>query len=117
MYNAHPEVVTALTTIGIPVHYEMVLHSGLDTPCISYMAIQNRINTQGDTLSYSDISFQIKVWANDIVVIMQYIQEIDNVLRPLGWKRTNYNELHDINSTMIQGITNYEAMALENFNN
>jgi hypothetical protein len=46
---------------------------------------------------------------------MQYAQEIDNVLRPLGWRRTNYNELYDTNSTMIQGIMNYEAMASEKF--
>lgn len=116
MYNAHPEFVEALKTIGLPVHYEMTLHSGLATPCISYINVQNKVYANGDTLGYSDLSYQVKVWANDIAVIMQYSQEIDNVLRPLGWKRTNYIELYDINSTMIQGIMNYEAMASENFN-
>lgn len=116
MYNAHPELVTALKTIGLPVHYEMVLHSGLDVPCISYMAISNSVNMNGDTLGYSNLSYQVKIWANDIAIIVQYAQMIDAVLRPLGWSRTNYNELYDINSTMIQGIMNYEAMASENFN-
>lgn len=116
MYNAHPEIVSALNTVGIPVHYELVLHSGLETPCISYFPLQNRTNVNGDTVGYSDLSYQIKIWANNIALIMQYAQEIDNVLRPFGWRRSNYNELYDTNSTMIQGIMTYEAMASEKFN-
>ena len=115
MYNAHPEIVTALGTIGLPVHYEMTLHSGLETPCISYMFMNNSASVNGDTLGYSDLVCQVKIWANDISVIMQYAQKIDETLRPLGWKRNNYNELYDNQSTMIQGIMNYGAMALENF--
>ena len=115
MYNAHPELVTALKTIGLPVHYEMALHSGLEVPCISYMVLSNSADIEGDTLGYSNLSYQVKVWANDIAIIVQYAQEIDKVLRPLGWRRTNYNELYDINSTMIQGIMTYGAMASENF--
>lgn len=115
MYDAHKELVTALKTTGLPVHYEMTLHQGLDVPCISYMGLRNAVNVNGDTLGYSDLSFQVKIWANNIATIMQYAQEIDDILRPLGWKRTNYNELYDTNSTMIQGIMNYEAMASENF--
>ena len=115
MYNAHPEIVTALKTIGLPVHYEMTLHSGLTTPCISYMAISNSVHMDGDTLGYSNLYYQVKIWANDIAIIMQYAQEIDAVLRPLGWRRTNYNEMYDINSTMIQGILSFEAIASEQF--
>lgn len=115
MYNAHPEFVEALKTIGLPVHYEMTLHSGLATPCISYMNLQNAVRANGDTLGYSDLSYQVKVWANDIGTILMYAQDIDAALRPLGWTRTNYTELYDNNSTMIQGIMNYEAMASEQF--
>ena len=116
MYNAHPELVTALKTIGLPVHYEMTLHSGLTVPCISYMFISNSVHMNGDTLGYSNLSCQVKIWANDIAIIVQYAQMIDDVLRPLGWRRSSYNELHDINSTMIQGIMSYEAIASEQFN-
>ena len=114
MYNAHIEMVAALDSV-LPAHYELFLDSKTAVPCISYMTIQNNVRVNGDTLGYSNLAYQVKVWANDIALIVQYAQEIDNVLRPLGWKRTNYNELHDPNSTMIQGIMNYEAIALENF--
>lgn len=114
MYNAHIEMVAALNNV-LPTHYEMTLNSKTATPCISYMAIQNSVNVNGDTLGYSNLGYQVKVWANDIASIMRYAKEVDDVLRPLGWKRTNYNELYDPNSTMIQGIMNYEALASENF--
>lgn len=115
MYNAHPELVAALKNV-LPTHYEMTLTSKTAVPCISYMAINNYAEATGDTIGYSNLGYQVKVWANSIATIMQYAQEIDNVLRPLGWRRTSYNELYDMNSTMIQGIMLYEAMASENFN-
>ena len=49
MINYHAQLVNALKTIGIPVHYEMVLHSGVTTPCISYMEISNVAAEEGDT--------------------------------------------------------------------
>ena len=114
MYNAHPELVAALTSV-LPTHYEMALKSGTATPCISYMFTGNAAGAIGDTLGYSNLGCQVKVWAKNIALIVQYAQEIDNVLRPLGWRRTNYNELYDMNSTMIQGIMTYEAIASEKY--
>lgn len=115
MIDYHSTLVSALKTI-LPTHYEMVLHSGLDTPCISYMELNNYADSTGDTLGYSRLSYQIKVWANDIATIQKYALEIDKVLRPLGWRRTSSVELYDPNSTMIQKVMTYEAMGLEKFN-
>ena len=115
MINYHQELVSALNTI-LPTHYEMVLHSGLEVPCISYMEINNYATDNGDTLGYSRITYQIKVWGNDIGTLQSYSLEIDRVLRPLGFKRISAGELYDNNSTMIQKILTYEALALENFN-
>ena len=115
MIDYHSTLVSALKTI-LPTHYEMVLHSGLDTPCISYMELNNYADSTGDTLGYSRLSYQIKVWANDIATIQKYALEIDKTLRPLGWRRTATLELYDPNSTMIQKVMTYEAMGLENFN-
>lgn len=115
MIDYHSTLVSALKTI-LPTHYEMVLHSGLETPCISYMEMNNYDDATGDTLGYSRLSYQIKVWANDIATIQKYALEIDKTLRPLGWRRTSTLELYDPNSTMIQKVMTYEAMGLENFN-
>lgn len=112
MINYHTSLVAALNSI-LPTNYEMVLHSGLETPCISYMEKNNYSTDTGDTVGYSRIQYQIKVWGNDIAVLQEYALQIDAALRPLGWKRTASGELYDNNSTMIQKIMTYEALAQE----
>ena len=114
MIDYHKTLVSALNTV-LPTHYEMTLHSGLETPCISYMEINNYDDATGDTLGYSRVSYQIKVWATDIALIQMYAAEVDKVVRPLGFKRTSSGELYDNNSSMIQKIMTYEGLALENY--
>lgn len=115
MIDYHSNLVSALKTIGIPVHYEMVLHSGLATPCISYMEISNVAAEEGDTLGYSRLQYQIKVWGTQIADLQKYALQIDTVLRPLGFKRVGCNEMYDNNSAMIQKNMIYECLALEDF--
>lgn len=100
MINYHIELVKALSSV-LPTHYEMTLTSQTATPCISYMETNNYVSTNGETLGYSVISYQIKVWGTEIADIQKYAQQIDKVLRPLGFERTNSNELYDNNSAMI----------------
>ena len=114
MIDYHSNLVDALKTI-LPTHYEMTLTSKTATPCISYLEMNNYVDTNGDTLGYSRITYQIKVWANDIALLQQYAQQIDSTLRPLGWKRISSGELYDRASTMIQKILTYEALASENY--
>ena len=116
MIDFHTQLVSALNTV-LPTHYEMALTSKTQTPCISYMETNNYAATEpsGATLGYSYITYQVKVWANDIGVLQRYALEVDNVLRPLGFKRISSGELYDKNSTMMQKILTYEALASENF--
>ncbi len=114
MIDYHASLVSALEKI-LPTHYEMVLHSGLKTPCISYMETNNYVQSNGDTLGYSVISYQVKVWGNQIAELQNYAIEIDRALRPLGFKRVSSGELYDNQSTMIQKIMTYECLALEQF--
>ena len=118
MIDNHSALVSALNTV-LPTHYEMVLHSGLKTPCISYMETNNYLITDSQfatsTVGYSHITYQIKVWGNDIAILQKYALEIDKVLRPLGFKRISSGELYDKQSTMIQKIMTYECLALEEF--
>ena len=117
MINYHTDLVSALETV-LPTHYEMALTGDTTTPCISYMELNNYVATEtvGATLGYNYITYQVKVWSNKVSDLQKYALEIDNVLRSLGWKRISSGELYDINSTMMQKILTYEAVALENFN-
>ena len=114
MVDYHSNLVSALNTV-LPTHYEMALTSKTATPCISYMETNNYSSASGDTLGYSFITYQVKVWANDIAQIQRYALEVDAVLRPLGFKRIASGELYDNASTMIQKIMTYEALAYENY--
>ena len=114
MINYHTTLIETLEKI-LPVYYELHLTSGIKTPCISYQERNNAMDVSGDTLGYSRISYTVKVWGNNLEELQQYSLAIDKVLRPLGWKRTSTNELYDINSTMIQKILTYEALALEDY--
>lgn len=114
MIDYHKELKTALNSI-LPTHYEMTLHSGLATPCISYMELNNYASANGDTMGYSIITYQVKVWGHDIGVLQHYASEIDKALRPLGFKRISSGELYDNQSSMIQKILTFEATAKEEF--
>lgn len=114
MIDFHKELVASLNTV-LPTHYEMTLHSGIETPCISYMELNNYVSASGTTLGYSYITYQVKVWATDIATIQRYVLEIDRVLRPLGLKRVASSELYDHNSSMIQKILTFEATGLEEY--
>lgn len=116
MIDYNKEIVSALGAI-LPTHYEMALTSNTQTPCISYMEINNYSITEviGATLGYSRITYQVKVWGNKIADLQRYAIEVDKVMRTLGFKRISSGELYDNNSTMIQKILTYEALALEEF--
>lgn len=114
MVDFHKNIVNTLKTI-LPTYYELVLHSGIKTPCISYMQLDNPTTAKGDTLEYSSIQYQVKVWGDRLEDLQKYSQQIDDALRPLGWTRRGSKELFDRESTMIQKILTYEATALEVF--
>lgn len=114
MINYHKNMVKTLSAI-LPTHYEMLLYRGISKPCISYMELSNTSRETGDTLGYSTIQYQIKVWSTKIEDLQNFTLKIDDALRPLGWKRVSSNELFDRESTMMQKILVYEANALETF--
>lgn len=114
MIDYHSELVSALNTV-LPTHYELALTKNTQTPCISYQERNNYDTQTGDTLGYSKIIYTVKVWGDDIATIQHYVKEVDKALRPIGFKRTSANELHDKLSTRIQKILTYEALGKENY--
>ena len=79
------------------------------------MELNNSIEEDGDSIGYSRIKYQIKVWANNIEIIQEYAPKVDKAMRALGFKRVASAELYDNNSAMIQKVLTYEALALEEF--
>lgn len=114
MINVHETIVNALQNI-LPTYYELALHKGVKVPCISYMELSNKADKESVTQGYSRVTYQVKVWANDIATIKEYALEVDKALRPLGLKRDNAVELYDPNSTMIQQVMTFTGLGHELF--
>ncbi len=114
MIDYDTQLVTALKSI-LPTYHELLLVPGTKTPCISYQEANNYSDVDGDTIGYSKISYQIKIWGTDIAVIKAHLVKLDAVMRKLGFKRISTGELSDKNSAMIQKIMLYEATAYEEF--
>lgn len=114
MVDYHSNLVEALKTV-LPTHYELTLTKDTKTPCITYLEGNNYAVEEGNTIGYSRLQYIVKVWGHEIAQLQAYSLHIDAVLRPLGFKRISSGELYDRNSTMIQKILNYEALALEQF--
>lgn len=114
MIDYHKQIVAVLSEI-LPTHYEMTLASGTEVPCISYMEAGNYDDVTGNTLGYSTVSYQVKVWGTSIGIIQGYAQQVDAAMRSLGFKRTGGTEMHDRLSSMIQKVMIYEALGLETY--
>lgn len=114
MIDYSPNIVTALKTV-LPTHYEMKITSKTKTPCISYMELTNIDTVTGDTIGYSNLVYQVKIWANDIATISKYMVDVDRVMRKLGFKRIGSGELQDNQSTIIQKILTYQGLSKEEF--
>lgn len=114
MIDFHKELVAALQKI-LPTHYEMQLTSGASLPCISYMELSNVDNSTGETLGYSTLSYQVKVWAHSLQDLQTYAQQIDSAMRGLGFARVGSAELFNNQNTIMQKVLTYDALALENY--
>lgn len=60
MLDVKPQLVTALNKI-LPTYYELFVDSKTPLPCITYLEAGNSDNLTGDTLGYSDITFNVKI--------------------------------------------------------
>ena len=114
MIDYHETLVGALEMI-LPTHYEMVLHKGIKTPCISYMEISNVDDEKCAVAGYSRVSYQVKVWDTNLDIARRYAKEVDVVMRGLGFDRISSAELYDPNSTMIQKVMTYETLGFETY--
>lgn len=113
MLDASKQLIETLSPI-LPTFYELFVDSNTPIPCITYLQSGDSIHVDGDTLCFSDISFNIKIWARTKQEIEQYKIKIDDALRPIGYRRVSYNEMSDKN--LLCGILIYRGLGIEHFN-
>lgn len=108
MIDYHKELLSILSKI-LPTYFELNLTHDVSVPCITYLELNDYEEYKGDTLGYSIIRYQIKVWSTKLSELQSYGQQIDNALRKAGWTRVSALELYDTDTAMKQKVFNYEA--------
>lgn len=106
-------IVSRLRELSLPVYYDYCLDETNEAPCISYYQYDNNAYANGDTLGYSKIIYKIKVWNKNPDNLSSYSTEVDTIMRSLGFKRTNSNELW-VNNLGCKELK-YENYAIEDF--
>jgi len=112
MYDVNPLVYSALKTIGLPVLPETTFNSTSPIPCVTYVEFSNIDTIVGDTLEYSEIITMVKVWSNDLSVLMANAKLIDVKIKALGYIRDFGSPLFGVGTG--QYILRYKATAKEN---
>ena len=113
MIDTKKTVVKALQECGLKVYNERFVNSTTPLPCITYVEYNNTVLANGDTLGYSNIMYHVKKWGKDLQTLTDYSEKIDDVMRALGFKRTNMIDLwlDDVGQRQLK----YEGKALEEF--
>ncbi len=113
MIDVSNKIVTKLSTV-LPTYYELFVDSSISKPCITYMLNNDYQDLTGDTLGYSRVRYTIKLWGDDLSVLIPKSLLVDSEMRSLGFKRISTNEL--TSDTQICKILVYEGLGIENFN-
>lgn len=95
---------------GVEVYYES-FDKKEAVPCISYLESNNSALATGDTLKYSDITYQIKIWAKDISELLSISNKLDNKLTSSGFQRTTSFEQKD--DGLLVKVMRYSAIGYE----
>lgn len=65
------------------------------TPCVSYLEIANISTADGNTVRYSRITFQVRIWDTAVGVVEDLAETIDDTLVSNGFSRVYATDLKD----------------------
>lgn len=114
MIDIKQSLVTTLdTAVAIPVYYDLFYKPGV-IPCVTYIEIDDSSLLDGDTLRYSTLRYQIKIYAKTMADIVTNAGLIDTALFNAGWRRYSSIETNDDN--YIIKVIRYVATGYEEVN-
>lgn len=95
MVDDSQNIVTALSTI-LTTYYEQIVNDKYTLPCITYMMSNNTSRTNaksGAQVKYSDVGYDIKLWAKSKSDINTYSSQIETKMNSLGYTLSGCREL------------------------
>lgn len=113
MINYKPTLITELSALGYPVLLEDAMANNNTYPVITYFLSSDAARATGDTLGYSDIYYNIKVWGKRSSEIEPIAVSIDSKMRSLGFRRIATTELWF--NGVCQKELRYQGLGRERF--
>ena len=113
MKNYDITVKNALSNVLPTYHAITVKRAKL--PCITYLEIANDAIETGDTLEYSRIQYEIKLYGYDLEELTVYTNDIDAIMRALGFKRISADAETDNELMVIIKSFTYEITVKEDY--
>lgn len=113
MIDVKETIQANLRTSGLFVYPERFVNSETPVPCITWTLYDNSTDKNGDSFGYSNIIFKVTVWGKTEQDLEKYGIKVDNIMRELGFKRTNVTELWQ--DSIGQKTLRFEALAIEAF--
>lgn len=110
MINYKPTLRTNLLTLGYEVYYNDFAATVPTFPCVSYNEINNSAQIDSDSIRWSNVEFQIKIWCSTIEQGTPIGQALDTLMTNNGFTRTAYIEQ---NGEVKQLIFRYVGLAYE----
>ena len=112
MVDVKKLVVASLKEI-LPTYYELFVDSSTPLPCITYRVVNDSDDITTRDAGTSNVTYAVKVWGNAVGNLTDYMTQIDDAMRELGFIRISYNELAVDNQLCLIG--NYEGLCFEIF--
>lgn len=110
MFDYSKKLVSELKTLGLPVIHNSFLKPEQELPCISYSFMNDIQRDTAEYYGYSDMYFDIRVWAKSMEELKEITNKVDALMRDLGFKRQSVHEFwaQDIG----QQILTYRGLGL-----
>ena len=114
MIDVKKDLVAALkSATSWTVYYELLYKPGT-IPAITYKELENNDLLNGDSVDYSTIRYEIKVWSYSMDEVIAKSIAIDSALKALGWSR--YSSFEASYETQILKVLRYVAVGYDEVN-
>jgi hypothetical protein len=110
--NGKQDLIERLSTIA-PVEYELFVSTDTPIPCITYYENGNDDNLVGDTLAYSNVRYNVKIWSHSVKELTELSAKVADQMRLLGYRRLSSFETKSTNLLCCNQI--YRGLGCEYF--
>ena len=112
MIDYLPTIISTLSDAadGAKVYYE-AFEDKAELPCISVLEAANASRADGDTLRYSTLAFQVRIWTTRVSELQSLSLIVDKAMYGLGFTRTSAQDIFE--DGYITKVLRFEATSYE----